>query len=80
MSFNFFKYQRKFFSSVLNNYRSIDNPKVFLEISANGKNVGKLVFEVILFFNIIIFSYMQITVQKQLLIFKLYALEKMQKN
>jgi len=47
MSFNFFKYQRRFFS-VLHNYRSQDNPKVFLEVSKDGQKLGKLVFEVII--------------------------------
>ena len=46
MSFNFFKYQRRFCSS-LHNYRSIDNPRVFLEFSKDGKSLGKMVFEVI---------------------------------
>lgn len=45
MSFNFLKYQRRYFS-VLNNYRSAENPKVFFEIAINQKNAGKLVFEV----------------------------------
>ena len=44
MSFNFLKYQRKFFA--MQNYRAATNPKVFFEISAAGKPSGKLVFEV----------------------------------
>lgn len=45
MSFNFFKYQRRFFS-VLHNYRSKENPRVFLEVTKDGENLGKMVFEV----------------------------------
>jgi hypothetical protein len=45
MSFNFLKNQRRFFSA-LHNYRSKDNPRVFLEVSKDGKSLGKMVFEV----------------------------------
>jgi hypothetical protein len=82
MSFNFFKYQRRFFS-VLHNYRSKDNPKVFLDVSKNGQKLGRLVFEVIINFDIkyfINYSYIQIIALKLLLISKLYVLEKIQKN
>jgi hypothetical protein len=44
MSFNFLKTQRKFFA--MQNYRHATNPRVFMEIAANGKPCGKLVFEV----------------------------------
>jgi hypothetical protein len=44
MSFNFLKYQRRFFA--MQNYRAETNPKVFMEISISGKSAGKLVFEV----------------------------------
>ena len=46
MSFNFFKYQRRFFSA-LNNYRSKENPRVYLEVTKDGEKLGKMVFEVI---------------------------------
>jgi hypothetical protein len=44
MSFNFLKYQRRFFA--MQNYRAATNPKVFMDISISGKPAGKLVFEV----------------------------------
>jgi hypothetical protein len=45
MSFNFFKYQRKCFS-VLQNYKSKENPRVYLEVTKDGEKLGKMVFEV----------------------------------
>lgn len=52
MSFNFLKYQRRFFS--MQNYRNSANPKVYMDISAGGQSCGRLVFEVKKYYNIII--------------------------
>jgi len=49
MSFNFLKNQKRFFS-VLNNYRSKENPRVYMEVSKDGEKFGKMVFEVFIIY------------------------------
>lgn len=47
-----FNYSRKFFCTSrvsLFNYSDATNPKVFLDVSKNGKSLGKMVFEVLIF-------------------------------
>lgn len=45
-------YAKKFFSSKasLYNYSDAANPRVFLDLSKNGKSLGKMVFEVSLLY------------------------------
>ena len=52
ISNNFYSFPSKLFgvSQNVKDYRSNSNPQVYLSISQNGTNIGKLIFEVIIIF------------------------------